>query len=64
MIYIYTILTIYIINRLLVYKLRKKRDNVNLATHTGKLKCKRLNETIDIMTGAWLYKLNKSKLKR
>jgi hypothetical protein len=64
MIYIYIILAIYIINRLIVYKLRKKRDYINLTTHTGKLKCKRLNETIDILTGGWILKLNKSKLKR
>lgn len=63
MIYISAILSIYIINRLIVYKLRKTRDNVNLTTHTGKLKCKRMNEMIDIMTGAWLYRLNKRRLK-
>jgi hypothetical protein len=65
MIYIYIILAIYIVNRLIVYKLRKKRDNLNLVSnYSDKLKGKRINEVIDILNGGWILKLNKSKLKR
>lgn len=63
MIYIYIILSIYIINRVIVYRLRKVRDNINLTTYSGKVKCKRLNETIDILTGGWILKLNRKRLK-
>lgn len=63
MIYIYIILAIYIIKSIIVYMLRKKRNNINLTTPTGKLKCKRLNETIDILTGGWILKLKMKKSK-
>lgn len=63
MIYIYIILSIYIINRVIVYRLRKVRDNITLTTYSGKLKCRRLNETIDILTGGWILKLKMKKSK-
>lgn len=64
MIYIYILIAFFFIKYIIVYRLRTIRNHINITTYSGKLKCKRLNETIDIMTGAWLYKLNKGKLKR
>lgn len=63
MIYIYIILALYIAKTIIVYRLRKVRDKINLTTYEGKLKCRRLNETIDILTGGWILKLKKRKLK-
>lgn len=63
MIYLYILIAFFIIKSIIVYRLRKVRDNINLITYSGKVKCKRLNETIDILTGGWILKLNRKKLK-
>lgn len=63
MINLYILLGLYITKTIIVYRLRKVRDNINLTTYEGKLKCIRLNETIDILTGGWILKLKKRKLK-
>ena len=63
MIYIYILIAFFIIKSIIVYRLRTIRNHINLTTYSGKLKCKRLNETIDILTGAWILRLNRKKLK-
>lgn len=61
---IYTIailILIYLVKTYAVYKLRYKRDRINLTTPMGKLECKKMNETIDILTGAWIFSFLKKK---
>lgn len=57
MIYLYTSGFILALNYTLIVVLRNKRDNLNLTTYAGKLERDKLNKTIDLLTGFWLYKL-------
>lgn len=56
-----TILLLYILKTYIVYKLRYKRDRINLTTPTGKLECRNINKTIDVLTGAWIFSFLKKK---
>lgn len=56
------LLILYIIKSYVIYKLRYKRDHLNLlTTPTGKVECRRLNKTIDVLTGAWIFSFLKKK---
>jgi len=62
MIYTITILILlYLVKTYAVYKLRFKRDHLNLLTTTGKVECRRLNKTIDVLTGAWIFSFLRKK---
>jgi len=55
------LLLLYTIKSYIVYKMRYKRDRINLTTPTGKLQCKKMNQTIDILTGGWILSFLKKK---
>ena len=50
------LIVLYSIKTFIVYRLRRKRDIIDLSTPTGKLECRRLNEAIDILNGGWIIK--------
>ena len=58
---LFILLIILLVNYTIIYFLRKQRDRVNVTTPTGKLKVKRLNQTIDILTGFWIWSFSRKK---
>lgn len=59
MIWVYILLAYYILKSIYVYRLRRKRNNIDLSTTIGRTKCRELNERIDFLNGAWIWKLRK-----
>lgn len=58
MIYLIAIIIVYlVVINFITDKLRKERDELDLTTPTGKLRCKQINKSIDLMNGFWLWKL-------
>lgn len=55
------LILLYILKSYVIYKLRFKRDHLNLLTPTGKVECRRLNKTIDVLTGAWIFSFLRKK---
>lgn len=56
-----TIVCLWALKVYAVYKLRYKRDRIDLTTLRGKHECREINKTIDILTGAWLWSFQRKK---
>lgn len=54
------LVVLYIVKSYIVYKLRKKRDDVDFSTLRGKLEIQKLNNLIDFLNGyiwrSWKYR--------
>lgn len=62
MVYLIAIIILYlVVISFIVDKLRKERDELDLTTPTGKLRCREINKAIDLMNGFWLWSLLKKK---
>ena len=55
------LLLLYVVKTYYIYKLRLKRDNLDLTLPSNKLMCKDINNTINLLNGAWLWTLAKKK---
>ena len=55
------LLLLYVVKTYYIYKLRSKRDNLDLTVPSNKLMCKDINNTINLLNGAWLWTLAKKK---
>ena len=62
MIYLIAIIIIYLgVINFIIDNLKKERDDIDLTTPTGKLRCREINKAIDLMNGFWLWSLLKKK---
>ena len=47
---------VYILKAIYVFKLRQKRDEIDFTTKQGAWEVIRINNLIDFLNGAWLWK--------
>lgn len=55
------LLLLYVVKTYYIYKLRSKRDNLDLTVPSNKLMCKDINNTINLLNGDWLWTLARKK---
>lgn len=50
---------VYVLKTIYVFKLRQKRDRIDFTTKQGAWEIIRINNLIDYLNGAWLWKKSK-----